>query len=433
MQPSTLITPQRRPMRLTLGFLFGVTLTLLVTLAGFWAMMQPPLDEFQAMTIFLGITAAISAFTGLLAYYLGWIQWSPRVSWTLTSSYILSSVLTILNVWWTARLMFLNDHDLTLATILLVFAAGIAVALGYFLSAAVTDKVVAVSAAAEAIAAGDLTTRVEVNGRDEIARLAVSFNLMAAQLQEAERAQRELEQLRRNLIAWIGHDLRTPLASVSAMVAAIADGVVQDEATQQRYLRTAQRNIVALAALIDDLFDMAQMDAGGLRLDMQWNAISDLVSDTLEGFSHPAADKGITLTGMAAPGSDPAYIDARQIGRVLANLVNNALRHTPSGGAINIHAYPIRNAVVVEVSDNGEGIRAEDLPYVFDQFYRGEPSRSRATGGAGLGLAIAKAIVDAHGGRITVESTPGYGTRFAVTLPTQPPAVNPLVRKSVKA
>lgn len=428
MQRSNLITPQRKPMRLAFGFLFGVTLALLVALAIFWAIMQPPVAEFQAMTIFLGITAAISAFTGLLAYYLGWIQWSPRVSWTLTASYILSSVLTILNVWWTARLMFLNNHDLTLATILLVFAAGIAVALGYFLSAAVTDKVVAVSDAAEAIASGDLTTRVEVNGRDEIARLAISFNLMAARLQQAEASHQELEQLRRNLIAWIGHDLRTPLASVSAMVAAIADGVVQDEETKDRYLRTAQRNIVALAALIDDLFDMAQMDAGGLRLDLQWNSIADLVSDTLESFSHPAADKGINLTGLAAPGCDPAYIDARQIGRVLANLINNALRHTPSGGAIMVHAYPTRNAIVVEVSDNGEGIRPEDLPYVFDQFYRGEPSRSRATGGAGLGLAIAKAIVDAHGGRIAVDSTPGYGTRFTITLPLQAAATNPLLR-----
>ncbi len=157
-----------------------------------------------------------------------------------------------------------------------------------------------------------------------------------------------------------------------AIVEALADGVVDDPETTTRYLRTAKRDIGALAGLIDDLFDMAQMDAGGLRLERGYNAISDLISDTLESFGSQAGERGVTLSGLAAPGVDPVYCDARQISRVLANLVNNALRHTPEGGAVKLHAYPVRAGVVVEVTDTGEGIRPEDVPHIFEQFYRGE-------------------------------------------------------------
>lgn len=427
----TTIRSVRRPWRLLLRLLAGIALALALALTIFWVSMTPPLVEFQAMLTMLGATAAISAFAGFLAYQFGWIRWSPRLRWTLAGGYVLSSLLTFLNVWWTARLMFLNQHDLTLATILLVFAGGIAVALGLFLSAAVTDKIVALSRGADAIAQGQLRTRVQVDGRDEVAKLARSFNSMAGQLEGAERKQQELDSLRRDLIAWIGHDLRTPLTSVRAIVEALADGMVEEPDTRLRYLRTAKREINALSSLIDDLFDMAQMDAGGLKLERSPNAISDLLSDTIESFRAMAEEKRVTLSGLAAPGVDPVYIDARQISRALANLVSNALRHTPGGGRVLLHAYPARNnMVVVEVSDSGEGIRPEDLPHLFDQFFRGERSRSRATGGSGLGLAIVKAIVEAHNGQIRVESTFGKGTRFIFTLPqtAQAAAGHPLQR-----
>jgi signal transduction histidine kinase len=426
----TTVQTVRRPWLLLLRLLGGTALALGLALAIFWVSMSPPLAEFQATLALLGATAAVSVLVGYLAYQFGWIRWSPRLSWTLASSYVLSSLLTFLNVWWTARLMFLNQHDLTLATILLVFAGGIAVAFGLFLSSAVTDKIAALGRGANAIAEGRLRTRVAVDGRDEIAGLARAFNVMAAQLEEAEARKQELERLRRDLIAWVGHDLRTPLASVRATVEALADGMVDDPPTRARYLRTAKREIAALSNLIDDLFDMAQLDAGGFKLDRAPNAISDLISDTLERFRPLAAERRVTLTGLAAPGVDPVYIDARQISRVLANLADNALRHTPGGGRVTLHAYPSRAGVMVEVVDSGEGIRAEDIPHVFDQFFRGERSRSRATGGSGLGLAIVKAIVEAHNGTIRVESTLGQGSRFVITLPqtAQAAAGHPLQR-----
>jgi signal transduction histidine kinase len=240
---------------------------------------------------------------------------------------------------------------------------------------------------------------------------------MAAQLAAASRKQRELDSLRRDLIAWAGHDLRTPLASVRAIVEALADDVVDDPEERRRYLRTAQRDIQALSTLIDDLFELAQLDAGGLKLEMCEASIADLISDTLEGFSALAGSQGTILHGSAQPGVDPVLMDSSKIGRVLANLVGNALRYTPAGGVVEVTAWREGREVRVAVADSGPGISPEDLPHVFERFYRGEKSRSRASGGSGLGLAIAQGILTAHGGRIWAENTPGAGATFTFALP----------------
>ena len=403
---------------LPLMFVGGVALTLALALWIFNLLMHPPMDDIGAMASFLMITAVISVVAGYGAYRLGWINRSPRVSWTLLSGYALSSLLTFVNVWVTARLMFASRHDLKLATILLLFAGGIAMSLGYLISVALTDRIMRLNAAAQEIARGNLSERVPVIGSDEVADLARTFNEMASQLEATARKQRELDILKRDLVAWAGHDLRTPLASIRVIVEALADGVVQDAATVQRYLQTAQRDIRSLSQLIDDLFEMAQLDAGGLQLDCCPNSLSDLISDTLESFTAQAERQGIRLEGDCAPGVDPVSMDAQKISRVLANLVGNALRHTPAGGLVSVRATPTPGGVQVQVSDTGEGISADDLPHVFEQFYRGEKSRSRATGGAGLGLAIAKAIVEAHGGRIWAESQAGQGTQFFFTVPS---------------
>jgi signal transduction histidine kinase len=325
--------------------------------------------------------------------------------------------LTFLNVWVTAVLMFLNQHDLLLATVLLLFAGGIAMSLGYFLSASLTDRIVDLNQAAHEIARGHLDARVTMSGRDELTDLARTFNEMAVQLEAAARKQRELDTLRRDLVAWVGHDLRTPLASMRVIIEALADGVVQDRETVARYLQTAQQQVHSLSFLLDDLFELAQIDAAGLTLACQPNSLCDLISDTLEAFSALASRRGVTLEGTARPEVDPVPMDVQKIGRVLNNLLDNAVRHTPAGGKVSVSAGAEKDCVRVEVCDSGEGIDAGDLPHIFERFYRGEKSRSRATGGAGLGLAIASGIVEAHGGRIGAESAIGQGTRIWFTLP----------------
>lgn len=395
----------------------GIFFVVLVSLAIFYWIMQPPMGELGHMAQFLFITALVSGLAGYAAYRFRWMERSPALRWSLMAGYALASLLTFLNVWITARLMFASKHDLTLATILLLFAGGIAMILGYFLSNTVTGRIRRLDQAAKEIQAGNLSVRIPVNGNDEVAGLARTFNQMAAKLQEADSNQQALESMRRDLVAWAGHDLRTPLTGVRVLVEALADGVISDPDTSQRYLQQARKQIDHLSLLIDDLFQVSQMDAGGIKLNLESASLTDLLSDTLEGFSGLAAKQNIALSGHADPGIDPICIDVQRIGRVLNNLVNNALRYTPAGGAVSVQAEVAPKSVRVMVQDNGEGISAEDLPRVFDRFYRGEKSRSQATGGSGLGLAIAKGIVEAHGGRIWAESQPGQGTRIYFNLP----------------
>ena len=406
----------RRTPNLPLLFAAGVALTVGLALVVFWRLMRPPLEEVGAMASFLAITASISIVVGYSAYRLDWMSRSPRLSLTLVGGYALASILTFINVGVTAVLMFINRHDLMLASVLLLFAGGIAMSLGYFLSTSLTDRITRLNRAAQEVAQGRLAARVTVTGRDEMADLAHTFNAMAAQLEAAARKQSELDTLRRDLVAWIGHDVRTPLASVRVIVEALADGVIEDPLAVERYLQTAQQQIGSLSLLLDDLFEMAQIDAGGLKLERHPSSIGDLISDTIEGFTALALRKGVSLEGSVASDVGPISMDVQKIGRVLTNLLNNALQHTPSGG-VQVRAVATSGHVQVEVCDTGVGIHAEDLPYVLEQFYRGEKSRNRATGGAGLGLAIAQGIIKAHGGDIRVESAVGQGTCVRFTLP----------------
>jgi signal transduction histidine kinase len=387
-------------------YILGVLVIFTISLGIFYLVMSPPMSELRLMALFLAITALVSSLAGYLAYRLGWIALTPSLRWGLMAIYAISSILTFFNVWFSARLMFASQHDLLLASVLLVFAGGMAMALGYFLSSTMTDRMHLLQNAAGKLAQGNLETRVSVSGRDEVATLAESFNQMAAQLQAADEKQRELERLRTDLIAWVSHDLQTPLASIRAILEALYDGIVEEPETVKRYLNTAQRDVRSLSALIDDLFQMAQLDAGGIPLEKAESSLADLISDTLESFSELASRQGITLNGSAEANVDP----------VLNNLIGNALRHTHAGGMVEVRARRANAGVEVTVCDTGEGIRPEDLPNIFESFYRGEKSRSRATGGAGLGLAIARGIIHAHGGEIRVESQPG-DTRFIFSLP----------------
>jgi signal transduction histidine kinase len=422
--PTSILTS--RP-SVPLRYALGVLLVMFASLIAFWLLMQPPLDELGLMAAYLSATALVSIALGYIAYRTGWLNRAPNLRWALLGGYALSSLLTFLNVWVTAKLMFTSHHDLLLATILLIFASGIAMALGLFLSSALTDRIHLINYAAQAISRGELDVRIATQGRDEVSQLSKAFNDMTAQLQAVQLKQRKLEDMRRDLIAWVSHDLQTPLASMQVIVEALADGVVADQLTQQRYLATLQKDIRDLSELIDDLFQMTQLDAGGLPLDLNRSSLVDLLSDTLESFLAQASRQGIDLTASIAPAVGMVYMDTPRIGRVLNNLIGNALRHTKSGGQVQVIAERDEGLVRVRVLDSGEGIAPEDLPYVFDQFYRGEKSRSRQTGGAGLGLAIARGIVEAHGGEIYVESRLGSGSTFSFTLPDKktPASVTP--------
>jgi len=397
-------------------FVIGILLIVVISLGIFVLIMVPPMDELALMALYLGVTALVSALAGYAAYRFGWIHYSPTLRWTLLGGYALASILTFFNVWFSAKMMFASDHDLLLAIILLIFASGMAMVLGYFLSSTITERIHLLKDAAGKLAQGDLKTRVPVQGHDEVATLAISFNQMAEQLQAVDQKQRDLDDMRRDLIAWVSHDLQTPLTSMRAILEAVSDGVVDDPEEVKRYLHTAQRDVRNLSVLIDDLFQMAQLDAGGFPLNRDDASLADLVSDTLESFTELAKQQEITLEGNVDPDVDPVHMDTQAIGRVLNNLIGNALRHTTKG-RVSVWLRRGTHGVEVTVSDTGEGIRAEDLVHIFERFYRGEKSRNRGTGGAGLGLAIARGIVRAHGGDIKVESEIGRGTQFTFHIP----------------
>lgn len=409
----------------------GLLLILLASLGLFYGLMQPSWGDLSLMTTFLLITAGAAAAAGFIAYRLEWIDRSPSLRLSLLAVHALASLLAFASVWVTARLMFASQHDLLLATVLLLFAGGMAAVLGTFLSSRVIDRIRGVQAVARHLEQGDWSARAPTGGSDELAALARAVNQMAARLESAAARQDELERLRRDLVAWAGHDLQTPLTSIRAMLEALADGLLEDPPTVQRYLRTAQRNTQDLSHLIDDLLEVAQLQAGGFSLDIQSSSLHDLVSDTLESFTELAGRQGVRLEGRVMPGIDPVRMDTARVGRVLANLLTNALRHTPEGGRIRIEARPAAGLVQVEVSDTGEGISPEDLPHVFDSFYRGEKSRARASGGSGLGLAIARGFVEAHGGSIAVDSRPGEGSTFSFTLPRRSPPASAAVPRHV--
>jgi signal transduction histidine kinase len=396
--------------------LIGVVVALVsVALVMMW-LMEPPFEELASLVGTLGATSILTLAIGYFLYRRGWAR-SPSLGFTLILTYIWAAVVTLFNVWLMARLMFVNDHDLTLAGVLLLFAALIATTFGIFVAASVTDGLRQLAKAANQLADGNLQARTPVTGRDEVAQVSIAFNEMADQLEKAAQEREEMETLRRDLIAWTSHDLRTPLTSIRVMIEALHDGLVTDEETRQRYYQTIRADIVALNGIINDLFELSQLEAGGPPLQLENHSLRDLISDTLESFRPLAEKKHITIEGEVDETLDPVWMNASKVGRVLSNLISNALQYTPEGGRVYVRAARNGMGVEVVVKDTGPGFEEEDIPRIFEKFYRGEQARSRATGGAGLGLAIARGIVEAHGGRMWAANENGSGAVVGFSLP----------------
>ncbi len=291
--------------------------------------------------------------------------------------------------------------------VLAALAAGvIALALGFILFRQITAPLNALAVASDQIAAGDLAARAPVHGNDEIARVSRSFNAMADNLAQSETA-------RRNMLADIAHELRNPIGVISSHLEAMMDGIFPAD---MENLASLHDETLLLSRLVGDLRELALADAGQLTLTRMPTDLRALIEHVAAAFQTQAAEQSILLTTnlMAVP---VISLDAQRIEQVLRNLISNALRHTPNGGRVTVSlAYENHFARVI-VRDTGEGIAPDALPHVFERFWRGDKSRSRAQGNTGLGLAIAKQWVTAHGGQIGVESELGKGATFWFTLP----------------
>jgi signal transduction histidine kinase len=288
-----------------------------------------------------------------------------------------------------------------------LLAAAVAFLITYFLSRRISAPVKALTLAARQLGQGDLSQRVQSKDKGEIGELAQAFNAMAENLERSE-------QLRRNMIADTAHELRTPLSNLKGYLEAIYDGVVKPDPDA---IRSLDEEANLLSRLVDDLQELSLAEANELKLNCQTEDIRKVVKQAIAVRQDQAAAKGVSVSADLPKKLSPVNIDSRRIGQVLLNLIDNAIAHTPRGGFITITAKQLDNCVEISVEDTGEGIPAEDLPNVFERFYRVDKSRARATGGTGLGLAITKSLVEAHGGRIEVQSEEGKGSRFSFTIP----------------
>ncbi len=381
--------------------------------------MRAPPGDLRDLILFLLTSSIPSLLAGYLVFIVG-RKWLHSIQQKILLAYSLGIVIAIINIYVTSRLMFVSTHDFLLLGLLLIFAAILSASFGYLLAASMTNSLYLLQKAAHRIAAGEFSTRVHLDEMDELSDVAEAFNMMADELEKSFSRQKALEQSRRYLVAAVSHDLRTPLTSIRAMTEAMADGVVTEPATIQRYYETIRAQIENLSGLINDLFELSQLDTEQLQLRLGPVDMNDLVSDVIESMQAEATAKEIALTGSFCEELPLIQAEMAKIQRVLYNLVQNGIRHTPAGGVIALQTKVVSQGVQVDVADTGEGIVAEDLPHIFDQFFRSEKSRSRETGGSGLGLAIAKRIIEAHHGRIWVESQVGQGARFSLTLPISP-------------
>lgn len=265
---------------------------------------------------------------------------------------------------------------------------------------------------------GDGLGDAAVGGAEELGRLHEELAVTARRLDEARRRERTLEQSRRELVAWVSHDLRTPLAGIKALAEALEDGVVDDPRTIERYYRALGVEVDRLSGLVDDLFELSRAQAGVLRLELERVSLGDLVSDALASATPVAAAKGVRLEGRIAGEAPQLDASSPEVLRALRNILENAIRHTPADGTVLVEAGVAAGRAYVSVVDDGGGIAEADLPRVFDVAFRGDSARTPADGGggAGLGLAIARGLVEAHHGEITVENQNG-GACFTVRLP----------------
>jgi len=304
-------------------------------------------------------------------------------------------------------------HSVNRAMLLAILVAGLfTLTLTLLLSRSILGPISALTRAAQQMGRGDLSQRVHVRARGEVGDLASAFNSMADSLER-------IEQLRRNMVSDVAHELRTPLANIQGYLEALQDGIVKPT---PKMIASLHEEALALNHLVDDLQELALAEAGQLHMRLQPVDLAEVAEKAVIALEPQARAKDLQFEMAIPTGLPQAQADPERLGQVLRNLLNNAVSYTPTGGKISISAMPLGDTLTVSVKDSGEGIAPEHLPNLFERFYRVEKSRSRATGGAGLGLTIVKQLVEAQGGSVEVESTLGRGTTFTFTLPIAAPA-----------
>jgi signal transduction histidine kinase len=347
------------------------------------------------------VVAAASLVAGLAAAFA--LRRAPTVWLQLAGLAALSVGVPLAAVLASGWVMFHMGADRKILAVAAGSAAAAVIA-ALVLARAIAESIRRVSDASAELASGDLSARAPLTGPNEITQLASSFNTMAANVEQ-------LFDARRELVAWASHDLRTPLASIQAMIEALEDGL----ADPADYLPTLRDQVRTLSRLVDDLFELARIDSGALSFELEETRVAAVVESALRLARPEASNRKVELLAYLDTEAT-ARVEPDKIQRVLSNLLTNALRHTPSDGSVAVHLEQRPDDILVRVEDTGSGLPAEALGRMFERFWRAD--RARTADGAGLGLAIARGLVEAHGGRIWAENRPQGGARISFTLPT---------------
>jgi signal transduction histidine kinase len=355
------------------------------------------------VTEFALIVALSTLAAGLAAVFA--LRLLPTLRLQIAALALVAVALPLVAVTLGGLVMFHMHEDVKLLEVAAASASTVLLA-ALLLGRSIANRVHALEQAAARLAAGDLTARAPSDGPREVARLGASFNEMAAGIER-------LFDARRQLVAWASHDLRTPLSAIQAMLEAIEDGLADPD----DYLPALREQASALGALIDDLFELAQIDAGVLTLELRDTPLFELVTSCVRGFEADARARRVTLELTLAEPLPDVRCAPHHVRRVLLNLLTNALRHTPADGCVVVTARPVAEELEVVVEDTGDGLTEEARARMFERFWRADSARTRGEARAGLGLAIAQGLIEAQGGRVWAENRAAGGARVGFSLP----------------
>ncbi len=363
---------------------------------------QPPTDVPASDPVTTRIAATVRSGVGSLSH-----------QFTLVVAVAVAPVLVALVI--VSALMVLSDHEAVLVAAIVIAAGVLAAAGAKVVGNGILHDVETVRDGLRAVGRGERRVTIETSASDELAELAQAANAMISDLRAEEAARDQSDRARRDLVAAVSHDLRTPITSLRLLAEAVGDDIVVDPETRRVYLTRMRTHIDALSALIDDLFELSRLEAGDISWSLERVPLHELVQETVEAMRVQAEAKGVAVVASVPDELAPARANPEQLQRVLFNLIQNAIRHTPADGSVVVRAEPVASGIEVEIADSGDGIAPADRERVFTAFYRAGVDAARTGDGAGLGLAVSRAIVEAHGGRIWLaDGAEGTRVRFSL-------------------
>jgi signal transduction histidine kinase len=418
----TNLSPKRRRENRTQSLVASCGL-LVAGLAGALAIAQialrPPLDELLLLGFVLALTGAAATAVWVLL-----LDTPITARWGLRGRAFLGSVvgglLGLLNVLIIAQLMFIStSHDLWVLAAALAFSVAVMTSFSLFIATAVGARVDQLRIAVRSLS-GDSYADLPTWSGDEFDNLEREVEHVSKMLKVAEAGRLLVEEERRLLTASVSHDLRTPISNLQAIGEALSNGVLESDEDRRHYVRLLLRETGRLSRMIDDLFDLARLDSGSLKLERRRLQFVEVVADVIEGMRPQASQSGISLILNAAENLPEVVVDGSRMERVVSNLLRNAIEHSPRGGSVELSLEADKQWLNLSVIDEGPGMEPGTVERIWERFYRGDESRSRGLSrgdGAGLGLAIVEGLVKAHGGMVRVDTAKGHGSSFRILLP----------------